>query len=339
MLDDKLINFDAKNSPINHDLSHVDAPLEVAPVKRRSPYHYIFWGVIGSLLVHLGFIIASALMPAPAGFTPDDTPMRTHIVRPHQNPPAEDQKQVVSVAKPKDEQQRPKDPEYLAEYNRQVKEQTKSRVTDPHAARVTDRPMPQSAGRAQEQPSKSSQKKEESKEVRTSTNGLLAKKDDKPDSPKSALMPTWKDAGFEGGAPSNDYLRNVQEDTETKLNTAEWNHAPFFNRVKQAISRRWNPNRAIKRNDPQGTTLGHKQRFTQVLASIDREGKLVAIKVLRESGSYFLDDEAMRAFKEAAPFSNPPKALFARRDTFEFPFGFMLTYDKGFKFDLDWRPN
>lgn len=133
-------------------------------------------------------------------------------------------------------------------------------------------------------------------------------------------------------------MSDVEEDAQTRLNTWQWRHATFFVRVKEAVARRWNPNYAIRRNDPRGELVGTQDRVTQIMATIDHSGNLVAIKVTRDSGVYYLDDAAVTAFKEAAPFSNPPKALFGSNDTFEFPFGFILSYDRGFKFDLDWKP-
>jgi TonB family protein len=325
-----------EKSRVRHDLSHVEPLKDEVKRKKRSPYTILIIAVVGSLLTHLVFVVVSALMPAQEmSFDTTTAPLRTHFVS--RLPPPEDEKtkQVVTIAEPK-VQQKPKEPDYLAEYDQSVKEQTRSRVTSPFAAKVTDRPSQQSPGRRPSSP-KESQKSAEAKKSRISPNGLLAKTEEESATEDRKLMPTWKDAGLDGGMPFNDALKNVQEDNETRLNTAQWAHATFFVRVKEAIARRWNPNRVIRRIDPTGQMIGKHERVTQLTAAIDRDGRLVSLKVTRESGVYFLDDEALKAFKDAAPFSNPPKALFARNDTFEFPFGFVLSYDKGFTFDLDWR--
>jgi hypothetical protein len=211
-------------------------------------------------------------------------------------------------------------------------------VTSQDPKRLSERPHLQtSESKPQQQSSEQRHSKGDAQE-RVSENGLLAKskKQSTPRTPN--LFPSWKSSASDGGMPFSDQLKDVEQDAETRLNTWEWRHATFFNRVKEAVARKWKPNQAIRRNDPAGQLVGTQDRVTQVMASIDRDGKLVAIKVSRDSGVFFLDDEALRAFREAAPFSNPPKALFGSNETFEFPFGFMLSYDRGFKFDLNWKP-
>jgi len=325
---------------IEHDLSHIATDQEEMPSQRRSPYWFILGAIFLSLLVHLTFLALGALVPEyqiPAEPQEKRT-VRTHLVqRALQKPPPEKSRQVVEIAPP-EEQRKPDNPDYLAEYDSSVKEQTRARETSAFADRVSSKPSgllgqksAQSQTREQTKP-----QKQESPRIIKSDNGLLAKKPK--ENPEQKFLPSWKGDGMVGGMPSNDYLRNVQIDNETKLNAAEGAHATFFVRVKKAIARRWDPNKAIRRNDPTGHLLGTQDRTTQVSATIDKEGRLLAIKVIRESGIYFLDDEALNAFKGAAPFSNPPKALFAHNDTFEFPFGFVLSYDRGFKFDLDWKP-
>ena len=54
-------------------------------------------------------------------------------------------------------------------------------------------------------------------------------------------MPDRKESGFAklAGAPSNDYLPDVEVDAETKLNAWRWKHATFFNRIHEKVSREW----------------------------------------------------------------------------------------------------
>jgi len=314
---------------IDHDLSHIDPGPEEPPSKKWSPYWILWVTVILSLLVHLGLFFVGAFLPERHVVVfPEKTkpPMRAHLMPPAPRMTQEKNKQVVKIAPPDKAEEAPAKPEYLAEYNTRTKEQTKARETNATSPNV---------GRRSAQPAREAKAAEPTPKMRQSTNGLLAKKPEQ--EPVSKLIPTWKNAG-DNGAPSNDYLRNVQVDNDTKLNAAQWEHAAFFNRMKDAIARRWNPNRAIRRYDPTGVLVKNQDRLTGLLATIDRDGKLIEIKVVKQSGVYYLDDEALNAFKEAAPFSNPPKKLFASADTFEIHYGFNITFDRGLKFDLDWKP-
>jgi TonB family protein len=54
------------------------------------------------------------------------------------------------------------------------------------------------------------------------------------------------------------------------------------------------------------------------------DGKLAAWNVMQSSGVDFLDDEAIDAFKKAAPFPNPPKALVDPDGQIHFNFAFIF---------------
>ncbi|HXW54051.1 MAG TPA: hypothetical protein VEL47_08110, partial [Myxococcota bacterium] len=57
---------------------------------------------------------------------------------------------------------------------------------------------------------------------------------------------------------SFDLLKDVEMGDKTNLNAWQWRHAPFFNRIKSAIGQVWSPQQQIRRFDPKGTLLGHK---------------------------------------------------------------------------------
>jgi TonB family protein len=147
--------------------------------------------------------------------------------------------------------------------------------------------------------------------------------------------------GLMAHAPNSDalaeHLPNIVEEQETKLNTWSWRHAPFFNRIKTQVGHAWAPARQIERFDPQGTLLGQKDRVTILSVTIDPKGKLKALHIALSSGVAYLDEEAERAFKKAAPFPFPPRDLFNTQEGFSFQFAFYLQQNKGMKFDFDWH--
>src|SRR6185437_235034 len=105
----------------------------------------------------------------------------------------------------------------------------------------------------------------------------------------------------------NDYLPSVKEGENTELNAWQYRHASFFNRIKNNIARIWSPNSKIERHDPQGKLLGHLDRVTVMEVTIDRGGGLKGLSVANSSGVSYLDEEAERAFRKAAPFPFPPR--------------------------------
>jgi len=138
------------------------------------------------------------------------------------------------------------------------------------------------------------------------------------------------------GLPANDAL-DVEEDDETSLNTFEYRHATFFHRVADAIRSEWVGGAVLARADPGGLVYGLDDRVTVVHVTIDTAGNVVDLALAETSGAAPLDDEALRSFREAGPFSHPPAALFRGRDRFSFTFGFNVVYQRS-RLDLDWRP-
>jgi TonB family protein len=137
-------------------------------------------------------------------------------------------------------------------------------------------------------------------------------------------------------AHAAEYLPEVAEGDKTELNTWQWRHAPFFNRIKERIGQIWSPQAQIARFDPQGSLLGQLDRVTVLSVTINREGDLVDLGITNPSGVAYLDEEAERTVKKAAPFSFPPKELFLENNEFSFTFAFHLHVNRGFSFDFDW---
>lgn len=152
------------------------------------------------------------------------------------------------------------------------------------------------------------------------------------------LTPTPQELARLAGAPANDHLPEVEVDAETRLNAWRWKHATFFNRIADAIRREWQGGEVLSSNDPGGNVYGFEDRMTVVQVTLDRSGNVLDVNVAEPSGAYVLDDEAVRAFKEAGPFANPPVALFKGEERFTFLFGFNVAYNRT-NFDLNWRPN
>lgn len=127
----------------------------------------------------------------------------------------------------------------------------------------------------------------------------------------------------EGGGAPNDAL-DVPVGDGTYLNTREWQFASFFNRVKQAVSARWQPNERLRTRN---RSLGALSRTTVINVVLRDDGSIADLFVSKSSGIDELDVEAMNAFHKAAPFSNPPAALL-RDGVIAFSFSFNVS-DQG----------
>lgn len=136
--------------------------------------------------------------------------------------------------------------------------------------------------------------------------------------------PKIGDGGLMSGAPAPDHVLGVPEGEATLLNTREFKFATYFNRIKRGVGEQWGGRvgTTYLSHDPYGNVYGVKDRYTVVQVALDSEGKLSDITVAQSCGLPFLDDEAVRAFREAAPFPNPPHALLETDGRIHFQFGF-----------------
>lgn len=126
------------------------------------------------------------------------------------------------------------------------------------------------------------------------------------------------------GGGSVDHLDDVAEGEQTALNAKQWKFASFFNRAKRQVAQNWNPNRVIASQDPSGKVFGVKDRITVLRITLDGTGHLTDVHVVKTSGVGQLDEEAMRAFRAAEPFPNPPPALVDPSGKISFLFHFHL---------------
>ena len=133
----------------------------------------------------------------------------------------------------------------------------------------------------------------------------------------------------ENGNPSqtDDYLRDVQTGMQTLLSTREFVYYTYYNRIKEALRQHWEPNvrEKVKIIYRQGRSIASaKDRVTQVLVTLDKNGDLLKVEVLTQSGVPDLDSAAMEAFRDAAPFPNPPKGMIESDGTIKIRWDFVL---------------
>ena len=127
--------------------------------------------------------------------------------------------------------------------------------------------------------------------------------------PVPNLKPTKEQLERALGGGNVDHVDDADNGDETALNAKRWVYASFFNRLKRQVAQNWDPASTWHRVDPNGAVYGFKTRITEVRVSLSPTGALAHIVVTSPSGVGELDDEAVRAFKSAAPFPNAPEGL------------------------------
>ena len=126
---------------------------------------------------------------------------------------------------------------------------------------------------------------------------------------------------------SNDYLKDVAKGDETLLSTREFVYYSFYNRIRRQLNQYWGGKVREKMTKmfKQGRTIASEDdKITKLLITLNRDGILTKVQVLSDSGVRDLDDAAIEAFKEAAPFPNPPAGIVESDGTIKIRWDFIL---------------
>lgn len=137
------------------------------------------------------------------------------------------------------------------------------------------------------------------------------------------FLPNMDNMLPEGSDKPKDYLE-VPEGEKDLLNRKQTRYWAFFDRMKTSVRRKWNPLDVYRLNDPQRQIYGVEDRLTVLKVTLNGDGSLRNLFVEKPSGVPFLDDEAMRAFRAASPFPNPPEGLKDKNGQIDLRFGFFL---------------
>jgi TonB family protein len=238
--------------------------------------------------------------------------------------------QVVR-APPSPDRRRPEDARFLSEHDSRVEHESASRTRTPGAGQASATPQLQGKGQ----------------DAETRPGGMVAEEHGVAPLPSDLARADEGEAAAEKRAPPSladinlepsmsamtaalagtglDHLDGVIEGDHTALNTAGWEYASFFNRVKRRVEQYWHPDLEFKRRDPYGNIYGFKDRTTVLLVVLRGDGTLKKLYVMRPSGAPFLDDEAYQAVSRAEPFPNVPSGLMDKRDGLvKFTFHFIV---------------
>lgn len=140
------------------------------------------------------------------------------------------------------------------------------------------------------------------------------------------LRPTLGTIARISGSPSDDYIDDVPEGEGTFLNTRSFKYATFFYQIRDSVGPHWRTDvrREMRRRDPTGDIYGPGDLKTLLFIRLDDSGRLSEVRVAESSGYDFLDAVAVRAFKKAESFPNPPKGIVDSEGHINFHFAFVL---------------
>lgn len=132
------------------------------------------------------------------------------------------------------------------------------------------------------------------------------------DSQKKSIQDRRQGVGGSQASQTLDYIKDLEPGLETLLSTKEFKFHSFYSRVRVRLNEHWTPivRQKMESAYKKGRSIASTEdRVTKLLVTLDRNGNLVKVQVISDSGISDIDQAAAEAFRSAAPFPNPPKGM------------------------------
>jgi TonB family protein len=128
----------------------------------------------------------------------------------------------------------------------------------------------------------------------------------------SQFMKKAEEGSGSEASKTNDHIKDKTPSMETILSTREFVYYTYYQRIRTQIRQYWEPSirGKVKKIFASGRSIAsEKDHVTRVIIILDKNGSLMNVQVVGESGVRDLDDAAIEAFRAAEPFPNPPKGI------------------------------
>lgn len=245
----------------------------------------------------------------------------------------ETRKQVVEQSDNSINETPPKDSKFLSKNDQSVKEETKAALTGKF--NNSSRPgsnlavIPNQPPVEKQKPASSESEKPKTKAQKLGLNGLSL--DDTFEKTLQANKPKETQGGLpgQGFSQTDDHLKDIKTGAQTLLNTREFVYYSYFMRVKEQLRSHWSPR--IRHNveflfakDTQRSLAALDNKSTSLRVTLNKNGYLEKIELLKTSGYKELDVAAIEAFRAAAPFLNPPAGVVEKDGMIRIVWDFIL---------------
>lgn len=262
-----------------------------------------------SLLLHLGIWQGLDLFE-PQALQLAPKPIEIEVLDPEeqkkvQSREKENLRQVVEQDTKPLNDEAPEDSRFLSRFNQRVEKETKAS----HHGDFTN------AGKRGErtQGQQNAQKTKPKKETAQDDGTLPSLKDLSPSFSMTPKADAVKEVDQQGlASQTNDHLEGVEQGMETILNTREFVYYSYYQRIREKIRQYWEPKirEKVKKIFATGRSIASStDRITKVIIVLDKQGSLIKVQIVGESGIQDLDEAAVEAFRAAEPFPNPPDGI------------------------------
>jgi TonB family protein len=276
----------------------------------KKSYQQKSWFLIGSMLLHtvlFGLSWTTELFSKLS--TPADDFIEVTFVG-----NAQPLQQIVEQDEVSVNEEKPDNAKFLSAKDQKVNQETQAKTAGA---------FNNQAGQQAQQPTKATKsvtkKKLDLADLSPDSDWFVEKPEDSKEQPQ-------EQAG-RGPAKSNDYLKEVKSGAQTLLNTREFVYYSYYTRIRNQLQQYWEPSIKVKflRLMKSGRNIASSgDKLTKVLITLNKEGTLVKVQVLEESGVRDLDEAAIEAFQQAAPFPNPPDGIIEQDGTIKIRWDFVV---------------
>ena len=271
-----------------------------------------FEGLIFSIVVHIVLVLFLWNMRAPHAAVKDTTEIT--LVEKSDSKPKSKAKNFVTETAKKDPVEAIKDEaDFLSAFTKRVKKQLRAAKTGP-TVNAAPRPIPQINPSQHKGVAGLEPEREREEGVGRPGGG-------------AANQPIQNVAIGESSLA--EYIPGVEIGAFTALNSDQFTYYAFFSRMNEQVRYRWiaNIHNFMSRLSPKELdTLSRYERQTEVEIILNPEGQITRTILQRTSGNRELDQTTIEAFKQAAPFPNPPHGMVESDGLIHLRYGFMVHF-------------
>jgi TonB family protein len=275
---------------------------------------YLF--ILLSLLIHVGFWSGLHLSKTPDFLTKKD---KIEITVLDQSQADKILQQIVEQNEKPINDEIPEDAKFLSAKNQRVVKETRAQKTGDFR---------NSAGKGMDTKPAEEMAQKPATQSKVTRGTLPMLSDLRPKFDPTTSQEVKKNTGSGGPvSQTNDFIKDTNPSLETLLSTREFVYYTYYQRIRAQIRQFWEPSirEKVKRIFATGRTIASEHdHITRVIIILDKNGNLMRVQVIGESGLKDLDDAAVEAFRAAEPFPNPPKGIVDKDGTIKINWDFVL---------------
>lgn len=269
-----------------------------------------FEGLLFSIILHLAlilFLLKAHLQP----FTPAKDVTEVTLI---EKPATEKSKAFVTETDKKETFDQLKDTaDFLSQFTKRVKKQLRARNNGPT---INAAPKAQ----PQQQPQKPQPNKMAGLENKNRGEGIGT---------PGGMSNPMRNVAI-GQSSISEYIPGIEEGAFTALNTDQFTYYAFFARMNEQVRSRWIDNvrsymARLTTHDLEVLARIERQWTIEIILSPDGTYESTSL-VHTSSGDRELDQTALRAFRDAAPFNNPPRGMIESDGKIHLRYGFIVHF-------------